>query len=97
MVLDKETRINKLAREICTLQNKCEDCSKHECMTKDIVAHIYRELIPEVFKDIKSLLNNVDHVVDSDYDYWEVAAGYNISQVDKGLEKLAKQYGVEVK
>lgn len=52
MVLDKETRINQLAREICTLQNKCDDCSKRECMTKDIVEHIYRELIKEAVWEI---------------------------------------------
>jgi hypothetical protein len=52
MVLDKETRINQLAREICTLQNKCDDCAKHECMTKDIVEHIYRELIKEATWEI---------------------------------------------
>lgn len=46
-MVDKIVKINELAREICTLQNKCDDCSRHECMTKDIVEHIYRELVKE--------------------------------------------------
>lgn len=48
----KAEKLNRLVREICTLQNKCEDCFKYECMTKDIVAHIYQELTPEAIWEV---------------------------------------------
>lgn len=42
MITDKFKE--ELARSICTIQNKCHDCSKYECQAKDTVDIILRGL-----------------------------------------------------
>jgi hypothetical protein len=43
--LDREIRIQEIAQKLCDM--KCDDCSKYECSTKDKVARVYNEILPE--------------------------------------------------
>ena len=52
-----------------------------------------KETAEKFYKKVRKLLKKVDIIVDGD----EGLVGYEESAVDKGLTKLAKQFGVEIK
>lgn len=41
----KKQIVEDIAKLLCTMPNKCDDCSKYECQAKDIAERIYKEKI----------------------------------------------------
>lgn len=137
--MDREIRIQEIAQKLCDL--KCEDCSKYECSTKDKVARVYNEILPEgsivlsekeysellrmtdgfevgydaackereeevkkykknladnIFWKVKRLISFTSTVIEADSHSWQPEVGYNKKELDKGLIKLAKEFGVDI-
>ena len=56
-----------------------------------------KETAKEIFKKLKELINDVDHVVDKcEWGSWKPDVGYDKQQVDDGLKELVKAFAVEV-
>lgn len=60
------------------------------------IDEVRKEMAKEIFKAIKEIIDNAEHIVDNYYSSWCPNIGYDKKQVDKGIYELAKQYGVEV-
>jgi hypothetical protein len=79
--MDIEIRIQEIAQKLCDM--KCDDCSKYECSTKDKVARVYNEILPE------------GSVVLSEKEYSELLRmtdGYEV-----GYNDACKEYEEEIK
>lgn len=56
----------------------------------------YKLAVKDVLLQVKTMIDNADHVVNEDEHYYCCQAGYDIHDVDSGFKEICKHFEVEL-